>query len=247
MVAPRGFLVLDKTASSAGQWLNIPSSHIAAIAGAEVYKALGVGGNLHYINTPTQSHCQWNSSVYDAPVKDFIDKFLHKTKPADGTAPLFTATAAPSTTSWIDWTTPTLTGSLPPAGGGSSSATAASSSSSIATASSSSIAASSSSRASSSSVAAASSSSRAGSSSSAATASSSSANNELSSDSSAEQSSSSDAISPISPPYGHPSTRGEFSATYFNLKGEPLGAAKPKEPGVYIEKSVYGARKIVVK
>jgi len=111
LVAPRGFLVLEKTASSAGQWLNIPSSHAANLAAAEVYKALGVGGNMHYINTPTSSHCMWTANIYDTPVKDFIDKFLHRTK-AVGTTPTFTATAAPSMTNWIDWTTPTLSGSL---------------------------------------------------------------------------------------------------------------------------------------
>lgn len=34
---------------------------------------------------------------------------------------------------------------------------------------------------------------------------------------------------------------------YYNLKGEPLGAAKPSKPGVYIEKNGKQARKIVVK
>jgi len=117
LVAPRGFLVLEKTASSAGQWLNIPSSHAANLAAAEVYKALGVGGNMHYINTPTSSHCMWTANIYDTPVKDFIDKFLHRTK-AVGTTPTFTATAAPSMTNWIDWTTPTLSGSLTTGGCG---------------------------------------------------------------------------------------------------------------------------------
>ena len=111
LVAPRGFLVLDKTASSAGKWLNIPSSHAAALAAAEVYKALGAGGNMHYINTPTSSHCQWTSNIYDTPIMDFVDKFLHRTK-TPGTEPLFTATAAPNMTNWIDWTTPALSGSL---------------------------------------------------------------------------------------------------------------------------------------
>ncbi|MDR3002084.1 MAG: hypothetical protein LBU89_12585 [Fibromonadaceae bacterium] len=110
LVAPRGFFVMDKTASSAGQWLNIPSSHRAALAAAEVYKALGVGGNFHYMNTPTQFHCSGQSS-YDTQLRDFVDKFLHKTKSV-GTTPLFTATAAPSMTAWVNWTTPELTGNL---------------------------------------------------------------------------------------------------------------------------------------
>ena len=112
MIAPRGFLVLDKTAASSGQWLNIPSSHAAALAGAEVYKALGFGGNFHYINTPTTSHCQWAANIYDAPLQDFIQKFLLRTKAADGTAPLFTATTPPNMTKWVNWTAPELTGEL---------------------------------------------------------------------------------------------------------------------------------------
>jgi endoglucanase len=34
---------------------------------------------------------------------------------------------------------------------------------------------------------------------------------------------------------------------YYNLKGEPLGTAKPAKPGVYIEKSGKNAKKIVVR
>jgi endoglucanase len=61
-------------------------------------------------------------------------------------------------------------------------------------------------------------------------------------------SSSSEDNTPIyTPPFGHPSARGEFSATYFNLKGEPLGYERPVAPGVYIEKSGKQARKILVK
>ncbi len=110
LVAPRGLFVMDKTAASAGQWLNIPSSHAAAVAGSEVYKALGVGGNIHYMNTPTQSHCSGQAS-YDTQLKDFVDKFLHRTKAA-GTTPLFTENNRPSMTSWVNWTTPTLSGNL---------------------------------------------------------------------------------------------------------------------------------------
>jgi uncharacterized repeat protein (TIGR02543 family) len=116
LVAPRGFLVLDKTASSAGQWLNIPSSHASALAAAEVYKALGAGGNIHYINTPTTSHCAWQDT-YNTHMQDFIQKFLHRTKPV-GADPIFTATTPPSMTAWIDWTTPALSGELTTGGCG---------------------------------------------------------------------------------------------------------------------------------
>jgi len=112
LVAPRGFFVMDKTAASAGQWLGIPSSHRAALAGVKVYEALGVGGNFHYMNTPTQMHCSGQAS-YNNELRDFADKFLHRNK-AVGTTPFFTATAAPSMTNpnYMPWTTPTLSGNL---------------------------------------------------------------------------------------------------------------------------------------
>ncbi|MCK9561358.1 MAG: Ig-like domain-containing protein [Bacteroidales bacterium] len=114
LVAPRGFLAVYKTAASAGQWLNVPGSHVSAVAGAEVYKALGVGGNFGWLNTGTAAHCSWVSS-YDATVKDFIDIFLHRTK-TPGTAPIFTENNRPAAAaSMINWTTPTLASGNPDA------------------------------------------------------------------------------------------------------------------------------------
>ncbi len=110
LVAPRGFLAVYKTASSAGQWLGVPGSHVSAVAAAEVYKALGFGGNFAWLNTGTSMHCSWVDS-YNSTVKDFIDIFLHRTK-APATAPLFTENNRPSTASWINWTTPALSGQL---------------------------------------------------------------------------------------------------------------------------------------
>ncbi len=110
LVAPRGFFVMDKTAASAGQWLNIPSSQRAAKGGVEVYKALGVGGNFYYMNTPTDAHCS-GANNYNTPLKDFVEKFLLRTK-APGTTPTFTENNPPDMSSWINWTTPTLSGTL---------------------------------------------------------------------------------------------------------------------------------------
>jgi hypothetical protein len=39
------------------------------------------------------------------------------------------------------------------------------------------------------------------------------------------------------PPFGHYSKRGEVS-TYYDLRGKPLGATKPKKPGVYIVRDI---------
>jgi hypothetical protein len=169
LVAPRGFLAIYKTAASAGQWLNVPGSHVSAVAGAEVYKALGYGGNFGWLNTGTDSHCQWPSS-YNNTVKDFIEIFLRRTKAPTATAPLFTENSRPSTAaSMVNWTTPTLSGTYGPGGtpsssssvqgGTSSSSSSVAASSSSSRPSSSSVAPSSSSRPSSSSVAPSSSSS----------------------------------------------------------------------------------------
>jgi len=124
----------------------------------------------------------------------------------------------------------------------SSSSVAASSSSK---ASSSSVAASSSSRASSSSVAA-SSSSRASSSSVAISSSSSSFESSSSSEEALSSSSSEEEdITPIL--NSMLSTQGSQLITYYSLKGEPLGSAKPQKAGVYIIKQGYSVKKIVVR
>jgi len=111
LVAPRGFLAIYKTAGSAGQWLNVPGSHVSAVSGAEVYKALGYGGNFGWMNTGTQSHCAWPSG-YSTTVKDFCDKYLHRKK-APAAAPLFDENNRPAAAaSMVNWTTPTLSGTL---------------------------------------------------------------------------------------------------------------------------------------
>ena len=126
LVAPRGFLAIYKTAGSAGQWLNVPGSHVSAVSGAEVYKALGVGGNFGWMNTGTESHCAWPSN-YTTTVKDFSDKYLHRKK-APATAPLFNENNRPATAaSMKNWTTPDLSGSLTIGGCGSTPAPSSSS------------------------------------------------------------------------------------------------------------------------
>ncbi len=110
LVAPRGFVAVYKTASSAGQWLGVPGSHVSAVAGAEVYKALGYGGNFAWLNTGTEAHCQWTNS-YTATINEFIDIFLLRTKANTRTEPLFTENNRPAdAASMRNWTTPTLSG-----------------------------------------------------------------------------------------------------------------------------------------
>nr|AGS52794.1 endo-1,4-beta-xylanase A precursor [uncultured bacterium contig00184] len=69
-----------------------------------------------------------------------------------------------------------------------------------------------------------------------------------SSSSSAEMpSSSSEESTPILLPQTNVVRALRATPLYYNLKGEPLGNAKPSKPGVYIEKNGKNARKIVVK
>jgi len=123
----------------------------------------------------------------------------------------------------------------------SSSSVAASSSSSKASSSSVAASSSSSSKASSSSVAASSSSSSAASSSSEASVASSSSESEEDSSSSSEG----EDVTPISNP--QLSIQNSKPPTYFSLKGEPLGNAKPQKAGIYIVKQGSSVSKIVVR
>ncbi len=100
---------------------------------------------------------------------------------------------------------------------------------------------------SSSSVVANSSSSRASSSSSLASSSSSranSSNSQTSSNSSSISSSSSDEATPI---VNHLPLATKHPTTYYSLKGEPLGNAKPQKAGIYIVKQGHSVKKIVVR
>ena len=127
MVAPRGLLILDKP--GAADWLASRSGYASAMAGAEVYKALGVGGNITYhSNNTSGSHCAWITD-WKTPVEDNIKRFLLKTANPPAAPTINPRSDRTETMSnWIDWTTPNLSGSIaPPAS--SSSKTASSSSS----------------------------------------------------------------------------------------------------------------------
>jgi len=115
LIAPRGFMIMDKRAANVGNWLGIPSSYRGALAGAKIYEALGVGGNMHYINDVSGGHCA-APAEYNTHVEDFVRKFLLRTRDVTpNTSVTFTATTpAPSMTtpSYMPWTTPTLSGNL---------------------------------------------------------------------------------------------------------------------------------------
>jgi hypothetical protein len=106
MYAPRGLLVLDNP--FIGE-LTARAAHAAALAGAEVYEALGAAANLSYLSTTTNGqHCLIRPE-YQEPLRQAIQKHLFKNEAAAGgviQANAQLGTANPG--DWIDWPTPTL-------------------------------------------------------------------------------------------------------------------------------------------
>src|SRR4029453_18337123 len=82
MVAPRGLFIMENPAID---WLAARSVSVAALAGAEVYKALGVGDNISYWSDVADgTHCAVRSE-WRTPMQQFIQKFLLKTGTSAGT------------------------------------------------------------------------------------------------------------------------------------------------------------------
>lgn len=105
MIAPRGLFIMDNPHI---EWLGARSGALAALGGAEVYKALGAGSNISYhSNTSNGTHCATRTE-WKTPLQQSINAFLHGT----GTPPA-TINMHPNKTAnlvqWRTWTTPTLT------------------------------------------------------------------------------------------------------------------------------------------
>jgi hypothetical protein len=104
MVAPRGLFIMDNPHIAN---LGPKSAHAAALAGAEVYKALGVGENITYFsNVADGSHCAIRPEWKD-PLTKNIQKHLLKTGTYTGVINAHSK-ASSSAATWVDWTTPTL-------------------------------------------------------------------------------------------------------------------------------------------
>jgi hypothetical protein len=104
MIAPRGLFIMDNPYIAN---LGPKSAHAAALAGAEVFKALGAGANITYwSNIQNGSHCAMRPE-WSAPLKQNIEKYLTKTSNAAGVINP-SPSASSSLATWVDWTTPTL-------------------------------------------------------------------------------------------------------------------------------------------
>jgi hypothetical protein len=104
MVAPRGLFIMDNPHIAN---LGPKSAHAAALAGAEVFKALGAGDNItYYSDVQNGTHCSQRPE-WSAPLKQNIEKFLKKTGNAPGVIKA-SSSASSTLSTWIDWSTPTL-------------------------------------------------------------------------------------------------------------------------------------------
>ena len=104
MVAPRGLLIMDNPHIAN---LGPRSAHVAALGGAEVYKALGVGDAITYhSNVADGGHCNVRPE-WKTPLQQAIQRFLKKSGTAAGTITA-RSNATGNLADWREWTTPTL-------------------------------------------------------------------------------------------------------------------------------------------
>jgi hypothetical protein len=104
MVAPRGLFIMDNP-----HIVNLgpKSGSVAALGGAEVYKALGAGSNITYwSDIQDGNHCAIRPE-WKTPLTQNIQKYLTKTGNAAGSFHI-SSSAAGRLSDWADWTTPTL-------------------------------------------------------------------------------------------------------------------------------------------
>jgi hypothetical protein len=104
MIAPRGLLILENPHQ---KQMGAPAGHTAALAGLEVYKALGVEKNISYHSSVAETaHCSYKTEYTDLVVKS-IAAFLKRTGDAPGQF-LVGSGGSLTRTDWIDWQAPTL-------------------------------------------------------------------------------------------------------------------------------------------
>ncbi|GAA3217500.1 cellulose binding domain-containing protein [Dactylosporangium siamense] len=104
MVAPRGLFIMDNPHIAN---LGPRSASVAALGGAEVYKALGAGANITYwSDVQDGNHCA-NRAEWRVPLQQHIAKYLLRTGNEPGTIRI-AAKALGRLSDWSDWQTPVL-------------------------------------------------------------------------------------------------------------------------------------------
>ncbi|MFB4267203.1 cellulose binding domain-containing protein [Nonomuraea sp. GTA35] len=105
MIAPRGLFIMDNPHID---WLAARSASVGALGGAEVYKALGAGGNITYWSAVQDgTHCATRSE-WRTPLQQNIQRFLLNTGSYTGSMRI-ASNKSGNLAEWRDWTTPTLT------------------------------------------------------------------------------------------------------------------------------------------
>jgi hypothetical protein len=106
MYAPRGLMVHDNP--YIGE-LTPRGGHAAALAGVEIYRALGAEASFSYLsNTSDGQHCLIRPE-YTAPLRQAIRRHLFKDESAaGGTIQTNQPYATANRGDWVDWQTPTL-------------------------------------------------------------------------------------------------------------------------------------------
>jgi hypothetical protein len=104
MIAPRGLFVMENPHIN---WLAARSGSVAALGGAEVYKALGAGANITYwSDVQSGSHCA-SRPEWRTPLQQNIQKFLLGTGNAPGVIRM-ASNKAGNLSEWRTWQTPIL-------------------------------------------------------------------------------------------------------------------------------------------
>ncbi|WP_437492255.1 PE PGRS family protein [Sorangium sp. So ce1014] len=104
MIAPRGLLVLENPHQAQ---MGAPAGHTATVAGAEVYKALGVEKNISYHSkVADKAHCSYKNE-YTVLLVSNIAKFLKHEGEAAGELVVGSGGSL-SMSDWVDWEAPTL-------------------------------------------------------------------------------------------------------------------------------------------
>jgi hypothetical protein len=112
MIAPRGLFIMENPHID---WLAARSGSVAALAGAEVYKALGAGDNITYWSDVSDgTHCAVRPE-WKAPLQQNLQKFLLRTGNTAGSFHISSLKAG-NLADWRDWTT-SLTDSGTPTSG----------------------------------------------------------------------------------------------------------------------------------
>lgn len=106
MVAPRGLFIMENPHID---WLSARSGSVAALGGAEIYKALGAGANITYwSDIQNGTHCATRPEWQD-PLRKNIQKFLLKTGNDAGVIRV-SGKKSGNLAEWRTWQTPALTG-----------------------------------------------------------------------------------------------------------------------------------------